>query len=341
MNLLDANVSGPCFDQWFRACTITHSQAVRAFTNCRRILHYLTRITEISTCIQKSLASSISARQETKAFHHSNRDKIMSQAASHGWPEPPHLAGRPIDTAILLSRDYRLQIDTRITSSSSTQETIPSIVFISFSINIEGLIDVLCDRVGIQRTTGDLLPNLQAESRTLEANWPQAPDLRGRLLDTALLLARDHTHQLRYHIESHPDEPLRVGIPVNVYFPYSRNVDLLIKALCQYGQIPLKSSSPMPKLDAASNYMWAPPPDPGHVKRALFKDNITTSSPVIPWKVERTASAPGDPPHPISSTQRRNSKHMKQIANFHRISHLHKAHEIHKVLEQTRGSRRN
>ena len=131
----------------------------------------------------------------------------MGQATSHGWPEPPHLAGRPIDTALLLTRDYRLQIDSRITSSPKAQKTIPSIVFISFSISIESLIDVLCDRVGIHRATGDFQPNIQAEARTSGANWPQALDLRGRLLNKALLLARDHTHQLRYHIERHPEEP--------------------------------------------------------------------------------------------------------------------------------------
>ncbi|KAL8888846.1 MAG: hypothetical protein Q9215_003798 [Flavoplaca cf. flavocitrina] len=136
---------------------------------------------------------------------------------------------------------------------------------------MEGLIDVLCDRVGIHRATGDLLPNNQLKARTSGADWPQAPNLRGRLLDTALLLARDRTQQLRYHIEGHPDEPLRFGVPVNVYFPYSRNVDLLIKALCKYGQVRLNPSSPMPKLDDASNQLWEPQPDPGYGGRVSTK----------------------------------------------------------------------
>ncbi|KAL9629974.1 MAG: hypothetical protein Q9204_004972 [Flavoplaca sp. TL-2023a] len=253
----------------------------------------------------------------------------MSQAASHGWPEPPHLAGRPIDTALLLSRDYRLQIDSRITSSPSALTIIPSIIFISFSITIEALVDVLCDRVGITRATGDLLPNIQAGASTSGADWPQAPDLRGRLLDTALLLARDHTQQLRYHIEGHPDEPLRVGVAVNVYFPYSRNMDLLIKALCQYGQVPLNPSSLMPKLGDASNQLWEPQPDPGHAGRVFAKSIATASSPPVSWKAEVpsepqflqrcteiTASAPQDPPHTISSTHRTKSKHMKKVTNF-------------------------
>ncbi|KAL8839357.1 MAG: hypothetical protein Q9176_004538 [Flavoplaca citrina] len=194
---------------------------------------------------------------------------------------------------------------------------------------MEGLIDVLCDRVGIHRATGDLLPNNQLKARTSGADWPQAPNLRGRLLDTALLLARDHTQQLRYHIEGHPDEPLRFGVPVNVYFPYSRNVDLLIKALCQYGQVRLNPSSPMPKLDDASNQLWEPQPDPGYGGRVSTKVIASTSSPPVSWKAEVpsepqflqrcteiTASVPQDPPHTISSTHRTKSKHMKEVTNF-------------------------
>ena len=153
--------------------------------------------------------------------------------------------------------------------------------------------------------------------------------MRGRLLDTALLLARDHTHQLRYDIEGHPDEPLRVSVPVNVYFPYSRNVDLLIKALCQYGQIPLKLSSPMPKLDAASNQVWTPQPDPGYGGRVSTNVIASTSSPPVSWKaevqsepqllqrcIETTASAPPDPPHPTSCTQQKKPRHTKPNANI-------------------------
>ena len=154
-------MSGRYSDEWFRV-TIIHTQAVRAFTNSRSILHYPTRITETSIWHSEELCIfGQCATRDSKAFHHSNLDEKMSQAASHGWPEPPHLAGRPIDTALLLTRDYRLQIDSRITSSPSAIAIIPSIVFISFSITIEALIDVLCDRVGITQATGDLLPNFR------------------------------------------------------------------------------------------------------------------------------------------------------------------------------------
>ncbi|KAL8875682.1 MAG: hypothetical protein Q9192_009008, partial [Flavoplaca navasiana] len=85
----------------------------------------------------------------------------------------------------------------------------------------------------------------------------------------------------------------------------------------------------MPKLGDASNQLWEPQPDPVHAGRVSAKSIASASSPPVPYEAEEsskpqflqscaqsTASAPQDPPHPISSTQRRNSKHMKSNANI-------------------------
>ena len=105
-------------------------------------------------------------------------------------------------------------------------------------------------------------------------------------------------------------------------------MDLLIKALCLHGQIPLKPSSSMPKLDYVSNRLWEPQPDPKQAERASAKVIESTSSPPLPCKaevsfepqvlqrcLENTASAPRDPPHPISCTQRKTLRHKKPNAN--------------------------
>ncbi|KAL8911785.1 MAG: hypothetical protein Q9171_003118 [Xanthocarpia ochracea] len=116
--------------------------------------------------------------------------------------------------------------------------------------------------------------------------WPQALDLHGRFLDTALLLSRDYTNQLRRCVRSdHPNHSSN-GVPTDVWCPFSKNIETLIKALCHHGKIQLNSLNSVPKLKDASN----PPKEPRRflesVERQLVEQVAASRDEITPMKVE-------------------------------------------------------
>ncbi|KAL8727090.1 MAG: hypothetical protein Q9166_006277 [cf. Caloplaca sp. 2 TL-2023] len=140
-------------------------------------------------------------------------------------------------------------------TTASTTPTIrtqyPSDVFLSFLSNTETLIKVLCDHSGIRRTALDV-PNFPtARSDMTGPEWPQAPELPGRPLDTALLLNRDYTSQIRDRIQNDPNQH---GLPINVWRPFSQNMETMIRALCYPGNIQLNLVNTIPRIQDANNH---------------------------------------------------------------------------------------
>ncbi|KAL8882107.1 MAG: hypothetical protein Q9198_000836 [Flavoplaca austrocitrina] len=171
---------------------------------------------------------------------------------THGWPKPLELADKALDTAVLLVRDYQLEVQYRLNCSANVQDLcVPIDVFTSFSSKTKSVIDQLCDRSKIRRVAVDLMPNLQPKVETINQAWPEAPELHGRMLDTALLLSSYHAQRIRYCIQHSHNKIVDRGIPVDVWHPFSKNIELIIKALCQHGSIPLNPLGLIPKLKAA------------------------------------------------------------------------------------------
>ncbi|KAL8921648.1 MAG: hypothetical protein Q9172_003896 [Xanthocarpia lactea] len=205
---------------------------------------------------------------------------------SLGWPEAPDLGGRPLDTALLLNRDYQLQIHNRLNASANAEEAcVPFHVFHSFCSNTEPLIVVLCDHSKIQRFTLDF-PTIEPGPGMPAQEWPQAPELHGRLLDTALLLSRDYTNQLRRRVRNDHENASSNGVPTDVWCPFSKNIETLIKALCHHGKIQLNSLNSIPKLKDATN----PPEEPRRfsetVRRQPVRQVAASRNEIMPMKVE-------------------------------------------------------
>ncbi|KAL8685575.1 MAG: hypothetical protein Q9224_005764 [Gallowayella concinna] len=171
---------------------------------------------------------------------------------THQWPTPPNLDGRPLDTAVLLNRDYELQIHNHLNNPSDYKDGVPAHVFLAFANTTETVLNALCDHGKVQRTAVGLILDVQTVAGTAVANWPQTPELQGRPLDTALLLHRDHTQQISHRLQHHPDDVFGGGHPVDVWCSFSKNVETLIKALCQHGNIKLNSLDSIPKIKSTT-----------------------------------------------------------------------------------------
>ena len=210
---------------------------------------------------------------------------------SLGWPEAPDLGGRPLDTALLLNRDYQLQIHNRLNVSANEEEAcVPFHVFHSFCSNTEALIIVLCDHSKIQRFTLDF-PTIEPGPGMPAHEWPRAPELHGRLLDTALLLSRDYTNQLRHRVRNVHENASSNGVPTDVWCPFSKNIETLIKALCHHGKIQLNSLNSVPKLKDATNQPEEPRRFLEAVGRQPVEQVAASRDGIMPMKVE----GPHDP----------------------------------------------
>ncbi|KAL8680835.1 MAG: hypothetical protein Q9186_003013 [Xanthomendoza sp. 1 TL-2023] len=171
---------------------------------------------------------------------------------THPWPTPPNLDGRPLDTAVLLNRDYQLQIHNHLSNPIDNEIGVPAQVFLAFANSTERVINALCDHGKVQRTAVGSVLETQTVAGTAAAQWPQTPELQGRPLDTALLLHRDHTQQISHRLQHHPDDVFGGGHPVDVWCSFSKNVETLIKALCQHGNIKLNSLDSIPKIKSTA-----------------------------------------------------------------------------------------
>ncbi|KAI4241170.1 MAG: hypothetical protein L6R40_004706 [Gallowayella cf. fulva] len=177
---------------------------------------------------------------------------MSTNMTTPAWPTPPNLAGRPLDTALLLNRDYQLEIHNRLNSIPDESGIgLPSHVFHSFANTTKTLIHALCNHCKIQHAALGINPVLEEVAPAATPDWPQAPGLQGRPLDTALLLNRDHTRQIAYRLQNHADDPSE--LPIDVWCPFSKNAETLIKALCHHGKIQLNSLNAIPKIKDATN----------------------------------------------------------------------------------------
>lgn len=62
-----------------------------------------------------------------------------------------------------------------------------------------------------------------------ESDWPQCPEIRGRPLDTALLLNRDHVTDVRDRLRGGYDD--HGHVPGEVILPLLDNIDTFYDAL--------------------------------------------------------------------------------------------------------------
>ncbi|KAI4221971.1 MAG: hypothetical protein L6R36_006508 [Xanthoria steineri] len=67
------------------------------------------------------------------------------------------------------------------------------------------------------------------------SDWPQCPEIRGRPLDTALLLNKDHVTDLRHRLRGGYDDDGHV--PGEVILPLLDNIDTLYDALSRRGPV--------------------------------------------------------------------------------------------------------
>lgn len=257
--------------------------------------------------------------------------------AIHGWPEPPDLAGRPLDTAILLNRDYQLLIHNRLNLAPDRQEPhVPFNVLISFLSNTECLIDVLCERNEIQRTTINTIPNIPPGPSTTALGWPKAPILHDRLLDTALLLSRDYSNQLRNYIEADHNKPPAAGIPTGIWVPFSRNMEILVKALCQHGKLKLNSLASMPKIKDAPNRPREPRLNLEDARREFAEPVAASSGAFEPEKAEEPFY-PKSPKDNAEKVLNRRSNPLIAVSNTGSNGARIKRHQI-KSTEPTKSS---
>ncbi|KAL8992793.1 MAG: hypothetical protein Q9169_006831 [Polycauliona sp. 2 TL-2023] len=153
-----------------------------------------------------------------------------------------------------------------------TEIQVPFEVFVSFSRNTETLVDVLSERNGLVCSRSETPPVVLPGSYETSTTWPQAPDLNDRLLDTAILLCRDHTRELCEHIENNQSELPKSGMPASVWRSFSRNMEGLIKALCQQAGIKLDPVASLPTLKMTVGQSQRQPlADPDIMKREPVK----------------------------------------------------------------------
>ncbi|KAL8806205.1 MAG: hypothetical protein Q9182_001480 [Xanthomendoza sp. 2 TL-2023] len=186
------------------------------------------------------------------------------------WPIPPNLDGRPLDTAVLLNRDYELQIHHHINILLDREASVPIHVYFAFANTTETVLNGLCDHGKVHRTAVGPILDIQTAAGAPIAEWPQPPDLQGRPLDTALLLHRDHTRQISHRLQNHPDDVFGDGLPAQVWCSFSENVETLIKALCQHGNIRLNSLNSIPKINI-------PIDRPRHIGREARREPLQTA----------------------------------------------------------------
>ncbi|KAL8680836.1 MAG: hypothetical protein Q9186_003014 [Xanthomendoza sp. 1 TL-2023] len=202
------------------------------------------------------------------------------------WPEPPSVDGIPLDTALLLNRDYYSQLYALISPSPYFlfYQIVPSTVVRAFSEITETLIDTLCTHGHIQRNSITSVPKVcrgrDGKKETLDKNnnnnkWPsrmQAPAIHGRPLDTALLLHRDYANEIFARMAKDEDDK---GLPVEVFAGLLDNNTRLINALCSHGGILRNPLREMPRVRVPGESMGGD----GRVKPEIAGGIRMTTSP--------------------------------------------------------------
>ncbi|KAL8811692.1 MAG: hypothetical protein Q9200_001587 [Gallowayella weberi] len=166
------------------------------------------------------------------------------------WPQPPEVDGRPLDTALVLNRDYYSQLYECISNFRYGLLIVPSNVVRDFAGITGIMVDALCSHGQVQLNCVGTIPKVRGRASTTNlAEWPQPPQIHGRPLDTALLLNRDYGLQVFARVQNGADYPNDKGVPAEVFGELLDNTVRLINALCTHGNIlrnPLRS---MPKVE--------------------------------------------------------------------------------------------
>ncbi|KAL8806202.1 MAG: hypothetical protein Q9182_001477 [Xanthomendoza sp. 2 TL-2023] len=86
--------------------------------------------------------------------------------AASEWPQCPNLAGRPLDTALLLNRDFATQLRNRIELKDNGEDGVPANIFLRLLDNVDTICRKVCER-GSEEDALDTFAQVQEAVRNI------------------------------------------------------------------------------------------------------------------------------------------------------------------------------
>ncbi|KAL8680832.1 MAG: hypothetical protein Q9186_003010 [Xanthomendoza sp. 1 TL-2023] len=136
--------------------------------------------------------------------------------AASEWPQCPNLARRPLDTALLLNRDFATQLRNRIELIDNNEDGVPADIFLRLLDNVDTICNKVCER-GPQEDALDTFAKVQEAVRSISGRTADAEPARIQPAEVADAMEEWKDDEARFEVK---EEPQPVESPsMNAAYP--------------------------------------------------------------------------------------------------------------------------